>query len=256
MHFTLNLLFTSAVLAKLSISAPLSARSSRYSNEAEPHLDQLEGNSQGQSSSLNQPSYTDGQLEQSPLLRQVFTTKTRIHNNLNEANISNQKNSDIKYQSGPSFEAEGTEAKSSQGELADPDSDAGASSTTETPTITQGNESGLPIRSSENVGSESTLPIQQLGGTLSQSLPQRALLDQVRENSAQTGHALSDSNQFDQVQRIEQTLYQPSQNSEPPQISDDQESDDSDSTSGSSGCSRCGCRRRHRGRRYRFGRRC
>ncbi|ORX65302.1 hypothetical protein K493DRAFT_343282 [Basidiobolus meristosporus CBS 931.73] len=44
---------------------------------------------------------------QSPLLRQVFTTVTRKHVNLNIANASSNKGFSIKYQAGPSLEPEG-----------------------------------------------------------------------------------------------------------------------------------------------------
>ncbi|KAK9701437.1 hypothetical protein K7432_018644 [Basidiobolus ranarum] len=42
-----------------------------------------------------------------PLLRQVFTTITRKHDNLNTASASHRKGINFKYQTGPSLEAEG-----------------------------------------------------------------------------------------------------------------------------------------------------
>ncbi|ORX93481.1 hypothetical protein K493DRAFT_302638 [Basidiobolus meristosporus CBS 931.73] len=44
---------------------------------------------------------------QSPLLRQVFTTVTRKHNNLNIAKANSNKYLKVKYQTGPSLELEG-----------------------------------------------------------------------------------------------------------------------------------------------------
>ncbi|ORX84565.1 hypothetical protein K493DRAFT_320094 [Basidiobolus meristosporus CBS 931.73] len=44
---------------------------------------------------------------QSPLLRQVFTTVTRKHDNLNIANANSNKGFNAKYQEGPSLELEG-----------------------------------------------------------------------------------------------------------------------------------------------------
>ncbi|KAK9766269.1 hypothetical protein K7432_004761 [Basidiobolus ranarum] len=43
----------------------------------------------------------------SPILKQVFTTVTRKHDNLNTAQTSNKKGIRIKHQDGPSVEAEG-----------------------------------------------------------------------------------------------------------------------------------------------------
>ncbi|KAK9743604.1 hypothetical protein K7432_018342 [Basidiobolus ranarum] len=76
-----------------------------------------------------------------------------------------------------------------------------------------------------------------LANTLGQSLPQQALPDQVQGNSAQAGHALSDSNQFDQAQTIDQILYQPSQPIEQEQPSSPEEPEEP-SSSGSR-CGRC-----------------
>ncbi|ORX80713.1 hypothetical protein K493DRAFT_308267 [Basidiobolus meristosporus CBS 931.73] len=45
---------------------------------------------------------------QAPLLRQVFTTVTRKHDNLNTANANSDKGFNAKYQAGPSLEAEGS----------------------------------------------------------------------------------------------------------------------------------------------------
>ncbi|ORX95717.1 hypothetical protein K493DRAFT_301317 [Basidiobolus meristosporus CBS 931.73] len=44
---------------------------------------------------------------QAPLLRQVFTTVTRKNDNLNTANANSDKSLNVKYQAGPSLEAEG-----------------------------------------------------------------------------------------------------------------------------------------------------
>ncbi|KAK9663738.1 hypothetical protein K7432_017996, partial [Basidiobolus ranarum] len=91
-----------------------------------------------------------------------------------------------------------------------------------------------------NIGSADNKPFHlpsQLANTLGQSLPQQALPDQVQGSSAQAGHALSDSNQFDQAQTIDQTLYQPSQPIEQEQPSSPEEPEEP-SSSGSR-CGRC-----------------
>ncbi|KAK9685194.1 hypothetical protein K7432_015595 [Basidiobolus ranarum] len=69
----------------------------------------------------------------------------------------------------------------------------------------------------------------QLVNNLVGSLPQQALLNQAQGNSAQEGYALANSNQFDQVQRIDQTLYQPSQPSQELEPEETPESRDSES---------------------------
>ncbi|ORX83089.1 hypothetical protein K493DRAFT_301319 [Basidiobolus meristosporus CBS 931.73] len=72
------------------------------------------------------------------------------------------------------------------------------------------------------------------------------LLDSIEANSAQDAQALSNSNQYDQVQLVDQTLFQPStptyvQSPIPDEDEDKYESDDYDQLS----CSRCE-RRRYR----------
>ncbi|KAK9708608.1 hypothetical protein K7432_009544 [Basidiobolus ranarum] len=49
---------------------------------------------------------------------------------------------------------------------------------------------------------------------LSQLQPKQALLDEVNGHASQSSRALSNSNQFDQAQLVDQTIYQPAQ---PPQ---------------------------------------
>ncbi|KAK9708606.1 hypothetical protein K7432_009542 [Basidiobolus ranarum] len=49
---------------------------------------------------------------------------------------------------------------------------------------------------------------------LSQLQPKQALLDEVKGHASQGSQALSNSNQFDQAQLVDQTIYQPAQ---PPQ---------------------------------------
>ncbi|KAK9761698.1 hypothetical protein K7432_013204 [Basidiobolus ranarum] len=49
---------------------------------------------------------------------------------------------------------------------------------------------------------------------LNQLQPKQALLDEVKGHASQGSQALSDSNQFDQTQLVDQTVYQPAQ---PPQ---------------------------------------
>ncbi|KAK9663702.1 hypothetical protein K7432_018056 [Basidiobolus ranarum] len=254
MHLKLNLFIISVVLAKVSVGVPLSALSSDYNNAALPNTSQLGESSQVLSPSTQQSGYTTNQSEQSPLLKQVFNTVTRKHDILNDARIANDRNSNIEFQSGPSLEAEGSEVQSDQGERADTESNGGsniAAGTAQVAPNSEGDTTNDLVPSSENIGSEGSIPLQQMVNNLGQTLPQSALLDHVQGNSAQTGHALSDSNQFDQVQRIDQTLYQssqPSQNAETPQTPDEEEPEDL-----GSGCRSCGCR--HCGRRRRFGRR-
>ncbi|ORX92320.1 hypothetical protein K493DRAFT_303422 [Basidiobolus meristosporus CBS 931.73] len=76
------------------------------------------------------------------------------------------------------------------------------------------------------------------------------LLDNVKTNSAQNAQALSNQNQYDQVQQVDQTLYQPSaptfvQSFTPDEDDAEDSSDDDDQPS----CKRC--QRRYRRRRYR-----
>ncbi|KAK9760711.1 hypothetical protein K7432_014978 [Basidiobolus ranarum] len=255
MHLKLNLLITSAVLVKVSVGAPLGALSSNYNNVGLLSTSQLAENNQFLSPTRQQSTYINNQSEQSPLLKQVFNTVTRKHDNLNNARIDNDRNSNIKFQSGPSLEAEGNEVQSDQSEGTDTESNSGSNIDARMAQVAQNSEGDATnnlVPSSGNIGSEGSIPLQQLPNNLGQTLPQVALLDDVQGNSAQTGHALSDSNQFDQVQRIEQTLYQSpqaSQKAETPQIPDEEEPEDSGSGCRSCGCRNCG-RRRHYGRRY------
>ncbi|KAK9708609.1 hypothetical protein K7432_009545 [Basidiobolus ranarum] len=53
---------------------------------------------------------------------------------------------------------------------------------------------------------------------LSRLQPKQALLDEVKGHSAQGSQVLSDSNQFDQAQLVDQTVYQPAQPPQPPII--------------------------------------
>ncbi|KAK9760709.1 hypothetical protein K7432_014976, partial [Basidiobolus ranarum] len=251
MHIKLKLFIISALLAKASVGVPLSALSPDYNNVALRNASPLGEGAQILSPPMQQSGYITNQSEQSPLLKQVFNTETRKHDYLNDARIDNDRNSNIKLQSGPSLEAEGNEAQSDQGEHTDTGSniDLGMAQVAQN---SEGDATNNLVSSSENIGSEGSIPLQQLPNNLGQTLPQVALLDDVQGNSAQTGHALSDSNQFDQVQRIEQTLYQSpqaSQKAETPQIPDEEEPEDSGSGCRSCGCRNCG-RRRHYGRRY------
>ncbi|KAK9759779.1 hypothetical protein K7432_016870 [Basidiobolus ranarum] len=255
----LNLLFISAFMIQVAIGVPLSASSSSYSNIVTPQSNQLMGGIEEQFLSTQQPSKPESQSKQLPLLKQLFGTVSRKYANLNHANVNSQGKPSIKHQFGPNFRAESTIEKSNQGGLSVFKSNAGANifaGLTKTPQETQGDEANYPIQSLRNLVSGSRASVQQFGNGLGKSLPQQALFNRVQHNSAQTGHALSDSNQFDQMQRIDQTLYQPSQpvqDSEPPQTSDEQEPENSDSDSGDSDCRGCG--RRYRGRRRRFDRR-
>ncbi|KAK9760118.1 hypothetical protein K7432_016181 [Basidiobolus ranarum] len=53
------------------------------------------------------PVMFSGPVTHSPVLKQVFATITRKHDNLNTAQASNKKGIRVKYQDGPSVEAEG-----------------------------------------------------------------------------------------------------------------------------------------------------
>ncbi|KAK9761740.1 hypothetical protein K7432_013135, partial [Basidiobolus ranarum] len=224
MHPNLNLLFISAFMGQVSVGVPLSASSSSYSNIAAPRSNQLMGGIEDQFLST-QPSKSDSQSKQFPLLKQLVGTVARKYANLNHASVNSQGKPSTKYQFGPNFGAESTIQKSNQGGLRVFKSNAAVNifaGLTNTPQETQGDEANYPIRSLRNSESGSRASVHQFGNALGKSLPQQALLDRVQQNSAQTGHALSDSNQFDQIQRIDQTLYQrfrPVQDSEPPQTS-------------------------------------
>ncbi|ORX75168.1 hypothetical protein K493DRAFT_309238 [Basidiobolus meristosporus CBS 931.73] len=76
------------------------------------------------------------------------------------------------------------------------------------------------------------------------SLDTYPLLDNVQANSAQDAQALSNQNQYDQVQQVDQTLYQPESVPSYVQTVALDEGDDNDSPS----CNRC--QRRNRRRRY------
>ncbi|ORX80399.1 hypothetical protein K493DRAFT_303417 [Basidiobolus meristosporus CBS 931.73] len=76
------------------------------------------------------------------------------------------------------------------------------------------------------------------------------LLDNAQTNSAQNAEALSNQNQFEQVQQVDQTLYQPSaptyvQSNTPDEDDTEDSSDDDNQPS----CKRC--QRRYRRRGYR-----
>ncbi|ORX85818.1 hypothetical protein K493DRAFT_84451 [Basidiobolus meristosporus CBS 931.73] len=75
------------------------------------------------------------------------------------------------------------------------------------------------------------------------------LLDNAQTNSAQNAQALSNQNQYEQVQQVDQTLYQPSAPTYAPSFTPDEDdtedtSDDDDQPS----CKRC--QRRYRRSRY------
>ncbi|KAK9761928.1 hypothetical protein K7432_012792 [Basidiobolus ranarum] len=53
---------------------------------------------------------------------------------------------------------------------------------------------------------------------LSHLQPKQALLEEVKGHASQGSQALSNSNQFDQAQLVDQTIYQPAQQPQPPII--------------------------------------
>ncbi|KAK9687997.1 hypothetical protein K7432_014562 [Basidiobolus ranarum] len=91
----------------ISSAVPSGRYSNRYGSAMQP--EESTDYSQGQISSAQQTEI--------PLLKQVFTTVTRKHDNLSNANINGQGNSDLEYQSGPSFEVEGSSEKLDQEEV-------------------------------------------------------------------------------------------------------------------------------------------
>ncbi|KAK9761852.1 hypothetical protein K7432_012931 [Basidiobolus ranarum] len=102
------------------------------------------------------------------------------------------------------------------------------------------NNESSNVQGIDGTGSSNALPFNlpsPLVNTLAQSLPQQALPDQVQGKSAHAGHALSDSNQFDQAHTIDQTLYQPSQPIEQEQPSSPEEPEEPESSG--SRCIRC-----------------
>ncbi|KAK9759489.1 hypothetical protein K7432_017480 [Basidiobolus ranarum] len=269
MHLKLSLLLTSAVLVKVSGAIPLGRYSNGHASAMYP--EESTDYSQDQTSSAQQPASVQAESESVPLLKQVFTTVTRKHDNLNSANINGQGYSDVQFQPGPSFDVEGSGVKSEQGEV----EDLGSAGSSNIPQgmydVPQDSESGLEIAPTspmedsssdealspqtigsgsnnesndaqgiDESGSSDAMPFDlssQLANTLGQSLPQQALPEQVQGNSAQAGHALSDSNQFDQAHTIDQTLYQPSQPIEQEQPSSPEEPEEPESSG--SRCSRC-----------------
>ncbi|KAK9685577.1 hypothetical protein K7432_015455, partial [Basidiobolus ranarum] len=179
----------------------------------------------GQNESTEPILSTVNPSEPALLLKQVFITVTKKHNILNNANINNQGNYDVKYQSGPSFEV--TIAPQVYGTLQDSGNgmDIARTPPVEDPCF---QEDSTP----QDIPS-------QLINTLGQALPQQALPDQIQGNLAQASHALSDFKQFDQAQMIEQTLYQPSSPTEALEAPEDKSPEEpEESGSGCSGC--CG----------------
>ncbi|ORX90184.1 hypothetical protein K493DRAFT_381162 [Basidiobolus meristosporus CBS 931.73] len=78
------------------------------------------------------------------------------------------------------------------------------------------------------------------------------LLDNAQTNSAQNAQALSNQNQFEQVQLVDQTLYQPSAPTYVQSITpDEDDTEDSSEDDDQPSCKRC--QRRYRRRRYRGG---
>ncbi|KAK9761927.1 hypothetical protein K7432_012791 [Basidiobolus ranarum] len=87
--------------------------------------------------------------------------------------------------------------------------------TDEEPTSDQGQMEQAPVEDDQSQSED------QIRGTpsawnvdLSQLQPKQALLDEVKGHASQGSQALSNSNQFDQAQLVDQTIYQPAQ---PPQ---------------------------------------
>ncbi|KAK9667582.1 hypothetical protein K7432_017660, partial [Basidiobolus ranarum] len=162
--------------------------------------------------------------------------------------------------SGPSFEVKGNEVKSVK-QCSDSGTDEESNIPTEQDAMPPNSEGDTQTQPTEDIGSENYSPQasedngantitnfaenpSQLVNNLVGSLPQQALLDQVQGNSGQAGHTLANSNQFDQVQRIDQTLYQPSQ---PPHELEPEETPESPDSEGSkySSCHRRRCRHGH-----------
>ncbi|ORX93277.1 hypothetical protein K493DRAFT_302777 [Basidiobolus meristosporus CBS 931.73] len=74
----------------------------------------------GQASNCYQQAQAQPTVEtpnvQMPLLRQVFTTMTRKHDNLNTANANSDKSLDVQFQAGPSLEVDGSAGASEYAE--------------------------------------------------------------------------------------------------------------------------------------------
>ncbi|ORX94828.1 hypothetical protein K493DRAFT_301816 [Basidiobolus meristosporus CBS 931.73] len=215
--------------------------------------------------------------EQAPLLRQVFTTVTRKNDNLNTANANSDKSLNIKYQAGPSFEAEApvietqcVEGCSDQDtQYTQPMEDAQCGDNCDDQS-TEPMDEAIPVTEDgssqvihgENLCGEQVSPCYQEGQLASEPVddnqleqdggdeedmnagegevkggdsmedtttqpdssesgmpafnvvdiqPREALLDNVKAHSSNNADALSNSNQFDQAQVIDQTLYQSKQ---------------------------------------------
>ncbi|ORX85821.1 hypothetical protein K493DRAFT_360321 [Basidiobolus meristosporus CBS 931.73] len=110
-------------------------------------------------------------------------------------------------------------------------------------------DQGIPVDFKDNADNE---PLMSYTPTYYQleSPDTYPLLDNAQTNSAQNAQALSNQNQFEQVQQVDQTLYQPSaptyvQSNTPDEDDTEDSSDDDDQPS----CKRC--QRRYRRRGYR-----
>ncbi|ORX88645.1 hypothetical protein K493DRAFT_306443 [Basidiobolus meristosporus CBS 931.73] len=108
---------------------------------------------------------------------------------------------------------------------------------------------GIPVDFGGNADNEPLVPYTPTYYQL-ESPDTYPLLDNVKMNSAQNAQALSNQNQYDQVQQVDQTLYQPSaptyvQSITPNEDDTEDSSDDDDQPS----CKRC--QQRYRRRRFR-----
>ncbi|KAK9711802.1 hypothetical protein K7432_007571 [Basidiobolus ranarum] len=227
--------------------------------------------------------YSEGesQYNRFPVMKQVFTTITRKHSNLNTAKASRKHSMNVKYQSGPSVEAEGEQTAAAYGKkyameepmglgtnrvyrefpgmmqrkymtswkrptISDMSKQFDHNELVNMPTMEQDEERPVtfvkPGTYQTEEAESSDMPMMEkteeypvgenwesaLGQTkdahqeypqsytpsgtfnmeLSNLKPRQALLDRVNAFSSRGSQALSNSNQFDQAQILDQTLYQ------------------------------------------------
>ncbi|KAK9761696.1 hypothetical protein K7432_013202 [Basidiobolus ranarum] len=118
-------------------------------------------------------------------------------------------------------EGEGSTFDQDQVEQAPAEDTQGAEQPTDESTPDQGQMEEAPAEDDQSQSEDQSQDIPSSSATptswnlnMSQLQPKQALLDEVKGHASQGSQALSNSNQFDQAQLVDQTIYQPAQ---PPQ---------------------------------------
>ncbi|KAK9663741.1 hypothetical protein K7432_017990 [Basidiobolus ranarum] len=126
MQLAIALLISSSALILATDATPVNYfapganafATTRYNDRTcEQHLGPCEQGPQMQQA----PLFFASENTQTPVLKQVFTTITRKHDNLNTAEAKRKKNISIKYQTGPSVEVDGEFTKSASAKQSESD---------------------------------------------------------------------------------------------------------------------------------------